>query len=281
MMNVINAGAHSDAPIDFQEFMIVPHGLPSLREAVRCGAEIFHALAKVLRGRKLSTSVGDEGGYAPNLNSVEDALDCIVAATQKAGYKPGDEVSIALDVASSEFYDAEKGLYVLAKSGGAEMTDDDLIAYYTKLTETYPVISIEDGCAENDWEGWKKLTAALGDRCRLVGDDLFVTNVEYLKKGIANGAGNSILVKLNQIGTLSETLEAVRLAQTNRYSAIISHRSGETADPCIADLAVATNAGHIKAGSLSRSDRLAKYNQLLRIEEQLGSAAVYGDTVIG
>ncbi len=281
MMNVINAGAHSDAPIDFQEFMIVPHGLPSLREAVRCGAEIFHALAKVLRGRKLSTSVGDEGGYAPNLNSVEDALDCIVAATQKAGYKPGDEVSIALDVASSEFYDAEKGLYVLAKSGGAEMTDDDLIAYYTKLTETYPIISIEDGCAENDWEGWKKLTAALGDRCRLVGDDLFVTNVEYLKKGIALGAGNSILVKLNQIGTLSETLEAVRLAQTNRYSAIISHRSGETADPCIADLAVATNAGHIKAGSLSRSDRLAKYNQLLRIEEQLGSAAVYGDTVIG
>lgn len=276
MMNVLNAGAHSDAPIDFQEFMIVPHGLPTFREALRCGSEVFHALADVLRSQGLSTAVGDEGGYAPNLNSVEHALDSIVAAIRNAGYEPGRDVSLALDVASSEFYDDATGLYTLAKSTGESLTSSDLTAYYQKLIGQYPIISIEDGCAENDRDGWKHLTETIGDRCQLVGDDLFVTNVDFLRRGIERGVANAILVKLNQIGSLSETLEAVRMAMTHRYAAVISHRSGETEDSFIADLAVATNAGQIKTGSLSRADRLAKYNQLLRIEEALGDDACYG-----
>lgn len=276
MMNVLNAGAHSDAPIDFQEFMIVPRGLPTFREALRCGAEVFHALAAVLRKMGLSTAVGDEGGYAPNLKSADAALDAIMTAIENAGYKPGDEVALALDVASSEFYDSESGLYVFKKSNGDRLTAAELTDYYKSLITRYPIVSIEDGCAENDWDGWKLLTDSIGDRCQLVGDDLFVTNVSFLRKGIEAGVANSILVKLNQIGSLSETLEAVRLATTNAYTAVISHRSGETEDAFIADLAVATNAGQIKTGSLSRADRLAKYNQLLRIEEELGNAACYG-----
>ena len=276
MMNVLNAGAHSDAPIDFQEFMIVPRGLPTFREALRCGAEIFHSLAAVLRKMGLSTAVGDEGGYAPNLKSADAALDAIMTAIENAGYKPGEEVGLALDVASSEFYDAESGLYVFKKSSGDRLSAAELTEYYKGLIDRYPIVSIEDGCAENDWDGWKLLTDSIGDRCQLVGDDLFVTNVDFLRKGIEAGVANSILVKLNQIGSLSETFEAVRLATTNAYTAVISHRSGETEDSFIADLAVATNAGQIKTGSLSRADRLAKYNQLLRIEEQLGSAACYG-----
>lgn len=280
MMNVINGGAHSDAPIDFQEFMIMPKGLPTFREALRCGAEVFHALAAVLRKRGLSTAVGDEGGYAPKLNGTEDALDCIMQAISNAGYEPGKDVFLALDVASSEFYDPESNLYVFKKSTGERLSAAELTDYYKGLISRYPIISIEDGCAENDWEGWKLLTDTIGDRCQLVGDDLFVTNVDFLRKGIRAGVANSILVKLNQIGTLSETFEAVRLAMINRYTAVISHRSGETEDAFIADLSVATNAGQIKTGSLSRVDRLAKYNQLLRIEEQLGSAAVYGISAI-
>lgn len=276
MMNVLNAGAHSDAPIDFQEFMIVPKGLPSFREALRCGAEVFHSLAAVLRKMGLSTAVGDEGGYAPNLKSADAALDVIMTAIENAGYTPGEDVTLALDVASSEFYDAESGLYVFKKSSGASLTAAELTDYYKGLIERYPIVSIEDGCAENDWEGWKLLTNSIGNRCQLVGDDLFVTNVDFLRKGIESGVANSILVKLNQIGSLSETFEAVRLATTNAYTAVISHRSGETEDSFIADLAVATNAGQIKTGSLSRADRLAKYNQLLRIEEQLGATARYG-----
>ncbi len=276
MMNVLNAGAHSDAPIDFQEFMIVPRGLPSFREALRCGAEIFHELAAVLRKQGLSTAVGDEGGYAPNLKSAEAALDAIMTAIERAGYRPGDEVGLALDVASSEFYDAESGLYVFRKSSGESLSAAELTEYYKGLLDRYPIVSIEDGCAENDWDGWKLLTDSLGKRCQLVGDDLFVTNVDFLRRGIEAGVANSILVKLNQIGSLSETFEAVRLATGSAYSAVISHRSGETEDSFIADLAVATNTGQIKTGSLSRADRLAKYNRLLRIEEQLGSAARYG-----
>ena len=276
MMNVLNAGAHSDAPIDFQEFMIIPRGLPTFREALRCGAEVFHSLAAVLRKKGLSTAVGDEGGYAPNLHSADEALDTIVEAITAAGYEPGREVALALDVASSEFYDAESGLYVFKKSTGDKLTSAQLTSYYEDLIKRYPIISIEDGCAENDWEGWKHLTDTIGKRCQLVGADLFVTNVDFLRKGIDRGVANSILVKLNQIGSLSETFEAVRLATTSGYTAVISHRSGETEDSFIADLAVPTNAGQIKTGSLSRADRLAKYNQLLRIEEQLGSAARYG-----
>ena len=276
MMNVLNAGAHSDAPIEFQEFMIIPKGLPPSRDALRCGAEVFHALAAVLRKSGLSTAVGDEGGYAPNLKSADAALEAIVNAITDAGYEPGKDVYLALDVASSEFYDAESGLYVFKKSTGDKLTAAQLTAYYEELIQRYPIISIEDGCAENDWDGWKQLTDRIGNRCQLVGDDLFVTNTDFLRQGIAKGVANSILVKLNQIGSLSETFEAVRLATTNAYTAVISHRSGETEDSFIADLAVATNAGQIKTGSLSRADRLAKYNRLLRIEEQLGSTAVYG-----
>lgn len=280
MMNVANAGAHSDAPIDVQEFMIVPRGLPSMAEAVRAGSEIFHALGDVLHMCGQSTAVGDEGGYAPMLKSVEEVLDAIMTAIGNAGYEPGRDVGIALDVAASEFYDADRRLYVMHKSGGSEMTAADLCARYSLLLDRYPIVSIEDGCAENDWEGWKLLTQNLGSRCRLVGDDLFVTNTEFLQRGIEQNVANAILIKPNQIGSLSETLEAVRLAQTHSYGAIISHRSGETEDCFIADLAVGTNAGLIKAGSLSRSDRLAKYNQLLRIEEELGGNACYGSETL-
>jgi enolase len=276
MMNIINGGAHSDAPIDFQEFMIVPKGAKSFGEAVRCGAEIFHSLKSVLKGRGLSTAVGDEGGFAPNLSSADDALETIAEAVKKAGYKFGKEVFIALDVASSEFYDKAKKQYVFKKSSGEKLSADDLVGYYKKLCGKFPIVSIEDGCAENDWVGWKKLTEALGDKVQLVGDDLFVTNVEFLRKGIDQGVANSILVKVNQIGSLTETFDAVELAKENRYTAVISHRSGETEDSTIADIAVATNAGQIKTGSMSRTDRVAKYNQLLRIEENLGDNAIYG-----
>ena len=276
MMNILNGGAHSDAPIDFQEFMIMPRGLPSFSEALRCGAEIFHALKSVLKDRGLSTAIGDEGGFAPNLKSAEDALDSIALAVKKAGYKLGDQVAIALDVASSEFYDAAKKQYVFKKSDGSRRTGAELVAYYKKLCAKYPIVSIEDGCAENDWATWKLLTEALGDKVQLVGDDLFVTNVDFLRKGIEKGVANSILVKVNQIGSLTETFDAIELAKENSYTAVISHRSGETEDTTISDIAVATNAGQIKTGSLCRTDRVAKYNQLLRIEEQLGEDAVYG-----
>ncbi len=276
MMNIINGGSHSDAPIDFQEFMIVPKGAPTFSEAIRYGAEIFHSLAKVLHDRGLSTSVGDEGGFAPKLKGAEDALEVIAIATEKAGYKFGEEIFVALDVASSEFYDKAKGKYVFHKSDNSEKDADEIVAYYAALQSKFPIISIEDGCDENDWDGWKKLTDAIGDKTQLVGDDLFVTNVDFLKKGIDLGVANSILVKVNQIGSLTETLDAVELAKENSYTAVISHRSGETEDNTIADIAVATNAGQIKTGSMSRSDRIAKYNQLLRIEEELGDDAVFG-----
>lgn len=276
MMNIINGGAHSDAPIDFQEFMIMPKGAPTFREALRYGAEIFHSLKSVLHDRGLSTAVGDEGGFAPALDSAEDALDCIALAVERAGYRLGDDIGIALDAASSEFYDAKRGLYVFKKSDGSERTASELADYYFELGKKYPIVSIEDGCAENDWDGWKVLTERLGATTQLVGDDLFVTNVEFLQKGIDRKIANAILVKVNQIGSLTETLDSVELAMENGYAAIISHRSGETEDATIADIAVATNAGQIKTGSLSRSDRMAKYNQLLRIEQELGNNAVYG-----
>ncbi len=276
MMNILNGGAHSDAPIDFQEFMIIPKGLPSFSEALRAGTEVFHALKAVLKDRGLSTAIGDEGGFAPKLKGAEDALDSISLAIEKAGYKLGSQIAIALDVASSEFYDAAKKVYVFKKSDGSRRTGAELVAYYKKLCAKYPIISIEDGCAENDWATWKLLTEALGDKVQLVGDDLFVTNVEFLRKGIEKGVANSILVKVNQIGSLTETFDAIELAKENGYTSVISHRSGETEDTTIADIAVATNAGQIKTGSLCRTDRVAKYNQLLRIEEQLGEDAVYG-----
>ncbi len=276
MMNIINGGAHSDAPIDFQEFMIMPVGAPSFREALRYGAEVFHALKAVLRERGLSTAVGDEGGFAPALASADDALGVIAKAVEKAGYKLGEDIAIALDIAASEFFEADKGRYVFKKSDKSEKTAAELVAYYAELKRKFPIISIEDGCAENDWEGWKVLTAELGAGTQLVGDDLFVTNVEFLQKGIDLGVANSILVKVNQIGSLTETFDAVELAKENAYTSVISHRSGETEDATIADIAVATNAGQIKTGSLSRSDRIAKYNQLLRIEEDLGDDAVFG-----
>jgi len=276
MMNVINGGAHSDAPIDFQEFMIMPKGAPTFAEALRYGAEIFHALKSVLKARGLSTAVGDEGGFAPNLKSVEDTLDTLSQAVEKAGYKLGEEIYFALDVASSEFFDAKSNAYVFKKSDGSVKSAEELIDLYSKLCSKYPIISIEDGCAENDWAGWKKLTEALGAKVQLVGDDLFVTNVSFLRKGIEQGVANSILVKVNQIGSLTETLDTIELAKENRYTSVISHRSGETEDTTIADIAVATNAGQIKTGSLSRTDRIAKYNQLLRIEEELGDNAEYG-----
>ena len=276
MMNVINGGAHSDAPIDFQEFMIMPKGAPTFSEALRYGAEVFHHLKKVLHDRGLSTAVGDEGGFAPTLKSAHDALECICKAIENAGYKVGEDIYIALDVASSEFYNKEKGKYVFKKSDKSEKTAEELVAFYAELQSKFPIISIEDGCDENDWDGWKILTDRLGNRTQLVGDDLFVTNVEFLRKGIDLGVANSILVKVNQIGSLTETLDAVELAKINRYTSVISHRSGETEDDTIADIAVATNAGQIKTGSMSRSDRMAKYNQLLRIEEMLGDNAIYG-----
>ena len=277
MMNIINGGAHSDAPICFQEFMIRPIGATSFHEGIRMGTEVFHNLKSVLKARGLSTAVGDEGGFAPNLDGTEDALNVIIQAIEKAGYVPGKDVTIGLDCASSEFY--ENGVYDYTwkqGEGAPKLTSKEQAEFLKKLVEEFRIDSIEDGMAENDWEGWKILTDLIGDRCQLVGDDLFVTNVKYLEKGIELGCANSILVKVNQIGSLTETLRAVELAQRNGYTAVISHRSGETEDATIADLAVATNSGQIKTGSASRSDRMAKYNQLLRIEEQLGSAAVYG-----
>ena len=279
MMNIINGGAHSDSPIDFQEFMIMPKGAPTFREALRYGAEVFHALKDVLHDRGLSTAVGDEGGFAPSLKSADDALECIAQAVKRAGYTLGTDIFIALDVASSEFYDPSQNLYVFKKSDGRGRTAEELTAYYQELQKKYPIISIEDGCAENDWLGWEQLTKAMGHNTQLVGDDLFVTNVEFLNQGISRNVANAVLVKVNQIGSLTETLDAVELAMGNRYTAVISHRSGETEDATIADIAVATNAGQIKTGSLSRSDRMAKYNQLLRIEEELGDDAVYGGKI--
>jgi enolase len=275
MANVINGGAHSDAPIDFQEFMIMPKGLPTFSEGLRAITEIFHALKSVLKKKGLSTAVGDEGGFAPKLASVEDAVESILQATKDADYKAGKQIYLALDVASSEFYNGD-GTYTFKKSTGKKVTGDELVDLYVQLCGKYPIISIEDGCAESDWTTWKKLTEKLGDKIQLVGDDLFVTNVKFLQKGIQEGVANSILVKVNQIGSLTETLDTVELAQDNRYTVVISHRSGETEDATIADIAVATNAGQIKTGSLSRSDRMAKYNQLLRIEQLLGENAVYG-----
>lgn len=277
MMNIINGGSHSDAPIAFQEFMIRPVGAPSFREGLRMGAEVFHALKKVLHDRGLSTAVGDEGGFAPSLAGTEDALDSIMAAIRAAGYEPGKDVMIGMDCASSEFY--KDGLYdytIFEGAKGKKRTADEQIAYLEELISKYPIDSIEDGMSENDWAGWKKLTERIGDRCQLVGDDLFVTNVDFLSKGIAEGCGNSILIKVNQIGSLSETLDAIEMAHRHGYTTVTSHRSGETEDATIADIAVATNSGQIKTGSLSRSDRMAKYNQLLRIEEELGDLAVYG-----
>ena len=279
MMNILNGGAHSDAPIDFQEFMIVPRGAPSFSEALRYGAEVYHALKSVLKERRLSTAIGDEGGFAPQLDSAEDALESISAGVEKAGYKLGEQIFIALDPAASEFYDAEKRLYIFKKSGDARKTAEELVDYYAELCARFPIISIEDGCAEDDWDGWKKLTKKLGDRIQLVGDDLFVTNVEFLRRGIAEHVANSILIKVNQIGTLTETLATINLAKRSHYTTVISHRSGETEDTTIADIAVATNAGQIKTGAPCRSDRVAKYNQLLRIEEELGDKAVYGATI--
>jgi enolase len=276
MMNIINGGAHSDAPIDFQEFMIMPVGAPTFREALRYGAEVFHSLKKVLHDRGLSTAVGDEGGFAPALKSADDALGVIAQAVEKAGYKLGEDIAIALDVAASEFYDKRKKAYVFKKSDGSVKKAEELVAYYAKLQKKYPIISIEDGCDENDWAGWKVLTDKLGKTTQLVGDDLFVTNTQFLAKGIESGVANSILVKVNQIGTLTETFDAVEMAKENGYTAVLSHRSGETEDSTIADIAVATNCGQIKTGSMSRSDRIAKYNQLLRIEEELADDAVFG-----
>ena len=276
MMNILNGGAHSDAPVDLQEFMIVPKGAASFREALRMGAEIFHSLKGVLKDRGLSTAVGDEGGFAPRLKSIRDALEVIALAVKKAGYKFGHQVFIALDPASSEFYDATSKRYVFKKSDGSRRTSEEMIGFYKDLQKSFPIISIEDGLAENDWTGWKKMTDALGATTQLVGDDLFVTNTAFLKKGIDLGIANSILVKVNQIGTLTETLDAIEMAQRAGYTAVISHRSGETEDTTIADIAVATNAGQIKTGSLCRTDRVAKYNQLLRIEEELGGQALFG-----
>ena len=276
MMNIMNGGAHSDAPIDCQEFMVMPKGADSFREALRMGAEIFHALKAVLKANKLSTAVGDEGGFAPKLNSNEHALEVIAAAVKNAGYKLGKDVFIALDVAASEFFDKETKRYVFKKSDGSKRTADDMVAFYKDLQKKYPIISIEDGMSENDWDGWKKLTDAIGDKTQLVGDDLFVTNTKFLKRGIDTGTANSILVKVNQIGSLTETLDAIEMAKEAGYTAVISHRSGETEDTTISDIAVATNAGQIKTGSLCRTDRVCKYNQLLRIEELLGKHAIYG-----
>lgn len=274
MMNIMNGGAHSDAPIDIQEFMIMPKGAKSFKQALQMGCEVFHALKKVLKGKGLSTAVGDEGGFAPVLSSNAEALEVISQAVKDAGYKLGKDIFFALDVASSEFY--KKGQYVFSKSDGSKRSSAEMVDFLADLCDRFPIISIEDGCAEEDWDGWKLLTEKIGDRVQLVGDDLFVTNTEFLKKGIDLGVANSILVKVNQIGSLTETLDAVEMAKEASYTSVLSHRSGETEDYTIADIAVATNCGQIKTGSLSRSDRIAKYNQLLRIEEQLGEDAIYG-----
>ena len=277
MMNIINGGSHSDAPVAFQEFMIRPVGAPSFREGLRMGAEVFHSLKKVLHRRGLSTAVGDEGGFAPAIDGTEDAIESILKAIEEAGYVPGKDIMIGMDCASSEFY--KDGVYdytVFEGEKGCRRTADEQVEYLASLVEKYPIDSIEDGMSENDWEGWKKLTSRIGDRCQLVGDDLFVTNVKFLSKGIKEGCGNSILIKVNQIGSLSETLDAIVMAHRNGYTTITSHRSGETEDTTIADIAVAAGSGQIKTGSLSRSDRMAKYNRLLKIEEDLGDLAVYG-----
>jgi enolase len=273
MMNIINGGAHADNNVDFQEFMIVPVGADRFSEALRMGAEIFHTLKSVLKKKGYATSVGDEGGFAPNLKSNEEAIETILQAVDQAGYKAGSDVLLALDPASSEFYDGSA--YVFKKSDGRRLSSTEMISFWSDWVAKYPIVSIEDGMAENDWDGWKSLTDAIGDRTQLVGDDLFVTNTKFLQKGIDLGVANSILIKVNQIGTLTETLDCIELAKSNGRTAVISHRSGETEDSFIADLAVATNAGQIKTGSLSRSDRIAKYNQLLRIEEELGAGARY------
>jgi enolase len=280
MMNIVNGGSHSDAPIAFQEFMVRPVGAPTFKEAIRMGAEIFHALKKVLHDRGLSTAVGDEGGFAPTFEGTYDALDTVSKAVENAGYKLGEEVTFALDCAASEFF--ENGVYDYSKfegEGGQKLSSEEQAAFLAELCEKYPIDSIEDGCDENDWDGWKALTDKVGDKVQLVGDDLFVTNVEFLQKGIDLGVANSILIKVNQIGTLTETFDAIELGKINGYNSVISHRSGETEDNTIADIAVATNAGQIKTGSMSRSDRIAKYNQLLRIEEKLGANAIYAGTL--
>ncbi len=274
MMNILNGGEHADNNVDIQEFMVMPVGAVNFREALRMGAEVFHNLKAVLKEKGLNTAVGDEGGFAPNLSSNEEALKTIIEAIERAGYEPGKDVVLALDVAATELYDQEKNIYVLAGEG-RELTSDEMIGYYAELVEKYPIISIEDGLAEEDWDGWKKLTERLGNKIQLVGDDLFVTNTSRLKKGIELGVANSVLVKLNQIGTLTETLNTIEMAKTHGYTAVISHRSGETEDSTIADLAVATNAGQIKTGAPSRTDRTAKYNQLLRIEDMLGYVSEY------
>lgn len=280
MMNIVNGGSHSDAPIAFQEFMIRPVGAPTFKEAIRMGAEVFHSLKKVLHDRGLSTAVGDEGGFAPTFDGTIDALDTVSLAVEKAGYKVGEDITFALDCAASEFF--ENGVYDYSKfegEGGQKLSSEEQAAFLAELTEKYPIDSIEDGCDENDWDGWKSLTDKVGDKVQLVGDDLFVTNVEFLQKGIDLGVANSILIKVNQIGTLTETFDAIELGKVNGYNSVISHRSGETEDNTIADIAVATNAGQIKTGSMSRSDRIAKYNQLLRIEEKLGANAIYAGTL--
>ena len=275
MMNVINGGAHSDAKIDFQEYMIMPVGATSVKEAIRMGAETFHALKKVLKGRGHVTSVGDEGGFAPNLANNEEPLEVIVEAIKAAGYVPGKDIALAMDVAASEFYDVEKKVYTFKKSTKEVLTSDEMIDYYEKLVDKYPIVSIEDGLGERDWDGWKRLTDRLGKRIQIVGDDLFVTNPAILKEGIEKGIANSILIKVNQIGTLSETFDAMEMAKRNGYTTVVSHRSGESEDTTIADIAVAFNAGQIKTGSMSRTDRIAKYNQLIRIEDELENVAVF------
>ncbi|HKM02833.1 MAG TPA: phosphopyruvate hydratase [Bacilli bacterium] len=275
MMNVINGGSHADSSVDFQEFMIMPVGAPSLHEALRWGAEVFHELKKVLKEKGHITAVGDEGGFAPNLATNEEPLEVIMQAIKRAGYKPGVDFMLALDVAASEFFDKKKNIYDLKKSGQGHKTADEMIAWYVAMVDKYPIISIEDGLAEGDWDGWKRLTDALGKKVQLVGDDLFVTNPAILKEGIDRGIANSILIKVNQIGTLTETLDAMEMAERAGYTCVVSHRSGETEDTTIADLAVALNAGQIKTGSMSRTDRVAKYNQLIRIEDELGDTAIY------
>ncbi|WP_297204749.1 phosphopyruvate hydratase [uncultured Brachyspira sp.] len=275
MANILNGGAHSSAPIDFQEYMVMPVGAPTFKEGLRYVAEVFHNLKNILHERGLSTTVGDEGGFAPTLKDNEEPLQVIMQAIEKAGYKPGEDVMIAMDPASSEFYDKDKKMYVFKKSDKRELTPAEMVDFYADLYSKYPIISIEDGVAEDDWDGWKILTEKLGGKVQLVGDDLFVTNVKRLQMGLDKGVANSILIKVNQIGTLTETLDSIELAKTHNYTAVVSHRSGETEDSTIADIVVATNAGQIKTGSASRSDRIAKYNQLLRIEEELGSRAIY------
>lgn len=282
MMNILNGGSHADNSIDFQEFMIMPLNADQFSEGLRMGTEVFHHLKNVLQSKGYSTNVGDEGGFAPNIKSNQEAIEVILEAIEKAGYKPGDDFYIAMDAAASEFYDRENGVYHFSQSDGSKLSSEEMVEYWTNWVNKYPIFSIEDGLDEDDWEGWTKLTDAIGQKVQLVGDDLFATNVERLEKGILEGAGNSILIKVNQIGTLSETIDAVGLATINAFTSVISHRSGETEDVTIADLAVGLNTGQIKTGSASRSDRIAKYNQLLRIEEELGSSSIYlGKALLG